>query len=81
MRNITNVVQENENKEKKESTYKKLIVFKEFEKQEAELDIDEEEFFVRAFKQLVNNAPDIYNCLEPKNKERINRLNDKYSSK
>jgi len=37
MRNITSFVQENESKEKKESTYKKLQVFKEFEKPESDL--------------------------------------------
>jgi hypothetical protein len=50
IRNISSHIQENDNKEKKESTYRKLQVFKEFEKPETDLQIDEEELLVRTFR-------------------------------
>lgn len=51
-----------------------MQVFKEFEKPEVEVQIDEEEFFVKTFKQAVGNRPHLLDFISEKNKERIIRL-------
>jgi hypothetical protein len=67
---------EAEVKEKKESTYKKLMVFKEFEKQPGEQEINEEQEILKTFKMLNDHYPDIINLIDQKNRERLARIND-----
>jgi hypothetical protein len=55
-------------------------VFKEFEKPEVEIQVDEEEYFVKTFKQAVNNRGNsLLDSISDRNRERIVRLSDKYS--
>lgn len=54
------------------------MVFKEFEKQPPELEINEEEEILNTFKYVSNAFPDIINYIEQRNRERLLRLNEKY---
>ena len=63
---------------KKESTYKKLNVFKEFENVEQSVSLDEEVVLLQAFQMCTQEHPDVKNFLSEKSMQRLQRLYDKH---
>ena len=55
------------------------MIFKEFENQPKELDIIEEQEILNTFKEMSGRYPDIVNMIDPKNRDKLGRLNDSYS--
>lgn len=79
MTNLGKASEENERKEKKEATYRKLMVFKELEKPEEESQVDDEELLVRTFRQAVTQRNVLLQFISEKSKDRMMRLSDKYN--
>ena len=79
IRNMSFNLKEREVSDKKESTYKKLQIFNEFERHQEELNIIEEKEILETFKNVNNMYPDVINMIDMKNRDRLKKINDNYS--
>lgn len=77
---LSETIKENEAKEKKESSYKKLEILKSVDGNEEDVDINEEVILVKAYSICLERNPQVGSFIKEGNQERIKRLYEKHKN-